>query len=58
MAKVIVIFEEVYELFLDIGIFLEANIFVDPFLDLGFYAHKLKRKISYIISKKIASQIL
>jgi hypothetical protein len=58
MVKIIVIFEEVCELFLDTGIFLEANISVDPFLDLGLYAHKLKRKISYIILTKLASQIL
>jgi len=58
MVKSIVMFEEVREWFLDMEIFLEANIFVDPFLDLGFYAHKLKRKISYIISTKLASQIL
>ena len=58
MVKIIVIFEEVCELFLDTGIFLEGNTFVDPFLDLGFYAHKLKRKIAYIISTKLASQIL
>ena len=58
MVKSIVIFEEVCECFLDMGIFLEANIFVDPFLDLGFYAHKLKTKIAYIISTKLSSQIL
>jgi hypothetical protein len=58
MVKTIVILEEVCECFLDMGIFLEANIFVDPCLDLGFYAHNLKKKISYIISTKLASQIL
>ena len=58
MVKSIVMFEEVREWFLDMEIFLEANIFVDPFLDLGFYAHNLKKKISYIISTKLASQIL
>jgi hypothetical protein len=58
MVKSIVIFEEVCECFLGMRIFLEANIFVDTFLDLGFYAHKLKRKITYIISTKLASQIL
>ena len=58
MVKRIVIFEEDCECFLDMGIFLEANIFVDTILYLGFYAHKLKRKIAYIISTKLASQIL
>jgi hypothetical protein len=58
MVRIIVVFEEVCEFFLDMGIVLEDNIFVDPFLDLGFYDHKLKRKIAYIISTKLASQIL
>jgi len=58
MVKRIVIFEEVYELFLDMGIFLEANIFVHPLLELGFYCDKLKNKIAYITSTKLVSQIL